>query len=416
MPLFRRRSIPKKPIPVIILASPERVAEAEAEIKNQKVNVKPISVSSPSSAIEIVQNQPIVAIIVDCLSLPTKTPNYAAQIEELILKAQIKKMQIIHIGCQYTVSPRLNMNSIYTSEAQSIKDAIALLGIITQDMQITPSHAAIVRKVIGLLSTKGGVGTTTNTIALSYFIARGGFSTLLVDASTTRGNVTRYLYWSGLQDGTIDSDEVVRINDLLLFKGDVSEGEYEENIRTQISNLPQIDENLYVIGGIVDPKDIEYVEQNRRQYVEYVKKLFLELHKYFDFVIMDLGNNLNSIFVQALEEINGFFIFTAAPRIASVDDTIDSILGLHPKHAAVLVTQNSASDEMDPDEAIRTIRSQVRQGLPAQDIIFLPFVPLDSGLNLGTSQNAKTLKDRLKPNTIKTLKNIARTIVTAVNK
>ena len=416
MSLFKRRNAPKKPIPVIILASPERVAEAENEIKSQNMNVKAISVSSPGSALEMVQSQPIVALIIDCSSLPTKTSNYAAQIEELILKAQIKKMQIIHIGCQYTVSPNLNMSSIYIGEAQNIKDAIAALSIITQDMQITPSHAAIVRKIIGLLSTKGGVGTTTNTIALSYFIARGGFSTVLVDASTTKGNITRYLYWSRLTDGTIDSDEVVRINDLLLFKENVSDEEYEENIRTQISNLPQIDENLYVIGGIVDPKDIESVEQNKGQYINYVEKLLLELHKYFDFVIMDLGNNLNSIFTQALNDVGGFFIFTSAPRIAAIDDTIDSVLGLHPQHAAVLVSQNSASDEMDPDEAIRAIRAQVRQGLPDQDIIFLPFVPLDSGLNLGIPQNVKTLKERLKPHTIKTFKNIARTIITAVNK
>ncbi len=394
--LFRKKMHEETKLPILLVSGPQMLSE----IKKLRPNKYKITgVSSIGSALEIMQNQKFLSVILDCEALKEED-NFEANIANLLASAKARNMVVIMKSCRDAVSSRLlSMEDTYFVE--NTTDAVETLDIISENAHITETNHVIFRKEVGFYSVKGGVGTTTSAIVTSMFIASAGFPTLLVDASSTRGNVVNYLIWSGIVHN--NEEDFPKISEILsTIRSFKNEEERNKKIAEYFVIAPKIRNNLQVIRGIADPLELDPDNITLEETLNFLDAA----GRMYDFVILDLGNNANNVFVKALNERGEYIVFTAAPRMASVDDTISSILSIKPPHSFVLVNTNSSNDELDSHEALKIILADTKV---IDNITPLPIVPLDKGLNLAIYQNS--FKARLSPATIKTYRKIAKTII-----
>ncbi len=393
---FKRKAYEKDKIPILLVSDPQMLAE----IKKLRPNKYKITgVSNTASAIEIMQNQKFLSVVIDCRAIKEEE-DFELHITNLLASAKARNIVIIMKSCRNVISSQLlSMEDTYFVEDTT--NAVETLDILSENAHITDTKHVVFRKEVGFYSVKGGVGTTTSAITASMFIASAGFPTLLVDASPTRGNVVNYLIWSGITK--INEEDFPKISEILsTIRSIKDEEERKKSIAEYLMISPKIRNNLQVIRGISDPIELDPNNITREEALSFLDTA----SRMYDFVMLDLGNNANNVFMKVLNERGEYIVFTAAPRMASVDDTISSILSIKPPHSFVLVNTNSSNDELDSHEALKIILSDTKV---IDNVVPLPIVPLDKGLNFAIYRD--NFKARLSSATIKTYRRIAKIII-----
>ena len=132
-----------------------------------------------------------------------------------------------------------------------------------------------VKKVIGVVSGKGGVGKTTTTVNLCTFLAKKGKTVLLIDADP-QGNAS-----SGL--GT---DRKVEFSTYDILVGDTQM--QEALVKTSVKNLYICPSNISLAGA-----EVELVSMMSRE--QRLKEKLDEIKDSFDYILIDCPPSLGLI-------------------------------------------------------------------------------------------------------------------------
>lgn len=128
-------------------------------------------------------------------------------------------------------------------------------------------------KCFALYNLKGGVGKTSSCVNLAYFAARDGYKTLLIDLDP-QGAASFYLQNSG------SNGKLTR-----LIEGDNSE------IHSIIQSTAY--ENLFLLPGSLDNRNIDILLSDLAKSKSRVKKLVSSVKREYDYIFVDCPPSLS---------------------------------------------------------------------------------------------------------------------------
>lgn len=182
--------------------------------------------------------------------------------------------------------------------------------------------------VISIGNHKGGVLKTTNTQNISATLAFYGYKVLLID-SDPQGNATKGF---GIFQNQYDLVENNTIQLMLNIKEDLSDAEFEQNIRDSIVNIerPEIIGKLDILPN--DPKMIDKIRYlddlaNTEDSLEYILSFIKDE---YDFIIIDTPPRTDTILRTCLMA-SDYFIISLKPEPYSsigVPDVFAPIKGI----------------------------------------------------------------------------------------
>ena len=165
--------------------------------------------------------------------------------------------------------------------------------------------------VISIGNHKGGVLKTTNTQNISATLAFYGYKVLLIDADP-QGNATKGF---GIFQNQYDLVENNTIQLMLNIKEDLSDVEFEQNIRDSIVNIqrPEIIGRLDILPN--DPKMIDKIRYlddlaNTEDSLEYILSFIKDE---YDFIIIDTPPRTDTILRTCLMA-SDYFIISLKPE------------------------------------------------------------------------------------------------------
>ena len=223
---------------------------------------------------------------------------------------------------------------------------------------------------IGLIGGKGGVGTTTIAIQLSFEYARLGVKPLLVDADPSMGDIHDFLDLE--EQGNISEcfDGEVVLNDIL------KNGPHGLKILTTIQNGAIADNDLDILKFVN-----KFTDMNSKT-----------LQKELDVVVLDLGNKViyqHRPLMQSVENI----VLVTAPNRESIINTYRSIKFIHIEHGVkkfgLIINQAQYSSE--GDEVHHTIEIVTKKYLEIE-LTLIGSIPYDTALLMGCKPSQPSLK------------------------
>ena len=185
-----------------------------------------------------------------------------------------------------------------------------------RDLHEKLNEKSSVKKVIGVVSGKGGVGKTTSAINLGAYIALAGKKVLLVDFDS-QGNMS---------SGVGLSKEKPTVYELIAEKNTPQ----EVVKHTAVENLDAIPASIDLSGAA-----IELVDQNKREY--YLKNALEPLISVYDFILIDCPPSLGILTLNGLAAADAVLIpmqceYFALEGISLLLQTVKKVQrGINPK-------------------------------------------------------------------------------------
>ncbi|MEM3473599.1 MAG: hypothetical protein QW735_03310 [archaeon] len=288
------------------------------------------------------------------------------EFRDLSVKSNIQNFKVITYKGNYS---QLHDN-IYTvyQEDVLINTLDSILSIIKSSTFV--KDITINQKIIGFLNTKGGIGTTTASITLAlYATIKYGIKSILVDASTIRGDILTYLISSGLVDPYM---QYVKISSLIVDYN-MSKEEYEVYANSFFASKDiRIANKLSFIAGIDSSHEAPQGDK-----ISQIQMFYEYLLSNFQLIFVDLGNQLNSPFIQAGLQLSHFYpLYVTLNTMTCVKNFASEFPLLIPQQYSMVLPIFNKGETIDDEDEYKAFIGRYIENKAK----ILPIFPYDKDL------------------------------------
>jgi len=229
---------------------------------------------------------------------------------------------------------------------------------VRRQMERTPSNGKTHGTMLSIFSSKGGIGATTTAANLAVALSELGASTVLVDMSFHLGDLglmfnipTKYSLTDALDGGALDDTKLRSI---------MSEHESGVNLLT-VAASPEIAEEI-----------------TRK----HVTELFGSLNTMFDYVVVDIGRQLDDRTIEVLDLSDAILMMSSldVPTIRNVSKYMEIFrkLEINEDKVQLIVNRYSKRSRLTPKDMERALGQDVFWSIPND------FEPVSLGIDQGT--------------------------------
>lgn len=202
-------------------------------------------------------------------------------------------------------------------------------------------------QIIAVYSNKGGVGKTAVATNLAVELAKITRSKIaLVDLNLPIGDVTTFLDVKP----TIDISEIIN-------NSDERNNDFIKNACCKYKNT-----DVYVLA------EPPYIEQSRTLTPKQIVKLYGLLREAFDYIVVDMGTNVDKLNMSILEYSDMILLTTVInlPLIRNCQRCLDLFHNLEfpDKKIKVIVNRYLDNDEITVDDVEKTLNKKVYWKIP----------------------------------------------------
>jgi len=242
------------------------------------------------------------------------------------------------------------------------------------------------RKIIGIMSSKGGLGKSTISANLAHIIAKNGFKTLLIDGDILLPNL----------------DVILKINPSKTTLDFLSnEAKFSELI-TKITG------NFSAIFNQSGDKILEHLDA----FDEYKKAI--ESIEDYEFVVIDMPNCLlNNHLYEICDEI----VLICAPEPAAIVNCYSMIKALSKTHKSISVILNFVKNENEAKNIYKNLEKVISSNLASDlDLTFLGQIKRSNFISQCSKKRQLVTKAFSKTNADFNIKSITSNLLVKFNK